>query len=296
MASEVRTHRLESSGRPAIRDAAHDRRCPDRACNRAPRDQELRRHPQDGASQWAISCDGTADMARLRPAAHRLKSFKFSTGADFVPKFRDIVALYVAGLSAPCGSLSSRKSRRSHPMSHMRPRRARCRRHDYNAMPLHHCLPPSTLPSAASSASAIAIAHRGSVSFSVRSKPLFQTIWTVHLVLDDYAAHKAGLIRSWLAKTKLASSNKFIVSPSATSIGVRRRYVPKFVSFIEHHDADSGHYNGSNERRTSQRDRTRLRLQSVSQGLNSTNLLFRTTRFHHRSTPASNFEIGFSRP
>ena len=40
---------------------------------------------------------GTADMARLRPASHRLETFKLSTDPDFVAKVRDVVGYsYVA--------------------------------------------------------------------------------------------------------------------------------------------------------------------------------------------------------
>src|SRR5256886_12894054 len=114
---------------------------------------------------------------------HRIETFKLSTDPDFVVKVRDVVGLYVSPPEHAVVLCVDEKSQiqaldRSQPMLPMRPGQAARRSHDYK----RHgtiSLPPSTSQPAGSSASVTgAIAPKSSASFSMRSKPLFQTIWT----------------------------------------------------------------------------------------------------------------------
>jgi transposase len=111
---------------------------------------------------------------------HRLETFKLSTDPDFVAKVRNIVGLYVAPPERAIVLCVDEKAQiqaldRSQPML---PRR-RAGVTTTSATAPHRCLPPLTSQPAGLSASVTgAIAPKSSASSSMRSKPLFQTIWT----------------------------------------------------------------------------------------------------------------------
>ena len=113
---------------------------------------------------------------------HRLETFKLSTDPDFVAKVRDIVGLYVAPPERAIVLCVDEKSQiqaldRSQPILPMRPGQAeRAVATTTSAMAPPRCLPPLTCnrPGDRQVLTA-AIAPQSSASFSMRSKPLFQT-------------------------------------------------------------------------------------------------------------------------
>ena len=136
-----------------------------------------------GAS-GAVSLDSTAQRALAR---------RMAASAGFAPMpdlrlrsphstFATFVGLYVA---PPSVAILVDESRRSglrpcrSPADAAAGRRRRAVVTTTSATAPHRCLPPSTSQPAGSSASVTgAIAPKSSASFSMRSKPLFQTIWT----------------------------------------------------------------------------------------------------------------------
>ena len=113
---------------------------------------------------------------------HRLETFKLSTDPDFVAKVRDVVGLYVAPPERAIVLCVDEKSQiqaldRSQPMLPMRPRQVERRSHDYKRHGTTSLFAASISQPVGSSASATgAIAPKSSVSFSIRSKPLFLAI------------------------------------------------------------------------------------------------------------------------
>src|SRR4051794_38059559 len=115
---------------------------------------------------------------------HRLETFKLSTDRDFVAKVRDVVGLYVAPPERAIVLCVDEKSQiqaldRSQPMFPMRPGQAARRSHDYKRHGVTSLFAALDIATGRVMASAMdAIAPRSFASFSMRSKPLFQTIWT----------------------------------------------------------------------------------------------------------------------
>lgn len=137
---------------------------------------------------------------------HRMETFKLSTDPNFVPKVRDVVGLY---LSPPANAIVlcvDEKSQiqaldRSQPMLPMRPGQAARRTHDYT----RHGT--TTLFAALDIATGQVIgkcyARHRAVEFrkflnevEARIPPGLE----VHLVMDNYATHKAPPVRDWLAR------------------------------------------------------------------------------------------------
>src|SRR6516165_4768733 len=114
---------------------------------------------------------------------HRMETFKLSTDPDFVAKVRDVVGLYVAPPERAIVLCVDEKSQiqaldRSQPMFPMRPGQAARRSHDYKRHGTTSLFAALDIATGRVMASAMgAIAPQSSVSFSMRSKPLFQTIW-----------------------------------------------------------------------------------------------------------------------
>ena len=193
---------------------------------------------------------------------HRLETFKLSTDPDFVAKVRDVVGLYVTPPEHAIVLCVDEKSQiqaldRSQPMLPMRPGQPARRSHDYK----RHGT--TSLFAALDIATGQVIGkcfrrHRAAEfrRFLDAIEANVPTGLDVHLVMDNYATHKAPLIRNWLAKrprwhvhlTPTSSSwlnqvERFFALLTERQI---RRSVHKSVAdlqsditaFIAHHNAD----------------------------------------------------------
>lgn len=137
---------------------------------------------------------------------HRLETFKLSTDPDFVAKVRDVVGLYVSPPEHAVVLCVDEKSQiqaldRSQPMLPMRPGQPARRSHDYT----RHGT--TSLFAALDIATGRVIGkcygrHRAAEfrKFLDEIEAAVPTDLDVHLVMDNYATHKAPLIRKWLAK------------------------------------------------------------------------------------------------
>lgn len=137
---------------------------------------------------------------------HRLETFKLSTDPDFVAKVRDVVGLYVSPPEHAVVLCVDEKSQiqaldRSQPMLPMRPGQPARRSHDYT----RHGT--TALFAALDIATGRVIGkcygrHRAAEfrKFLDEIEAAVPTDLDVHLVMDNYATHKAPLIRKWLAK------------------------------------------------------------------------------------------------
>ena len=138
---------------------------------------------------------------------HRSETFKLSTDPLFVEKVRDIVGLYLAPPERALVLCVDEKSQiqaldRTQPLLPMRPGQVERHTHDYT-QPRHHlavCGPrhrhgrgdrPLLSQASLERVPQVPRPDRGSCSRRTRD---------VHLVMDNYATHKTGLIRDWLAK------------------------------------------------------------------------------------------------
>jgi transposase len=134
---------------------------------------------------------------------HRMETFKLSTDPDFVAKVRDVVGLYVAPPQHAVVLCVDEKSQiqaldRSQPMLPGQPAR---RSHDYT----RHGT--TSLFAALDIATGKVIGkcyarHRASEfrKFLDEIEAVVPRNLDVHLVMDNYATHKAPAIRNWLAK------------------------------------------------------------------------------------------------
>jgi transposase len=139
---------------------------------------------------------------------HRLETFKLSTDPDFVAKVRDVVGLYVSPPQHAVVLCVDEKSQiqaldRSQPMLPLRPGQAARRSHDYT----RHGT--TSLFAALDIATGRVIGqcyprHRASEfrRFLDEIESAVPADLDVHLVMDNYATHKAPLIRDWLAKRR----------------------------------------------------------------------------------------------
>lgn len=137
---------------------------------------------------------------------HRLETFKLSTDPDFVAKVRDVVGLYVSPPEHAVVLCVDEKSQiqaldRSQPMLPMRPGQPARRSHDYT----RHGT--TSLFAALDIATGRVIGkcygrHRAAEfrKFLDEIEAAVPADLDVHLVMDNYATHKAPLIRKWLAK------------------------------------------------------------------------------------------------
>ena len=193
---------------------------------------------------------------------HRLETFKLSTDPDFVAKVRDVVGLYVSPPAHALVLCVDEKSQiqaldRSQPMLPLRPGQPARRSHDYT----RHGT--TSLFAALDIATGHVIGkcyprHRASEfrHFLDEIEAAVPSGLDVHLVMDNYATHKAPLVRSWLAKrprwhvhlTPTSSSwlnqvERFFALLTERQL---RRGIHRSVTalqdaisrFIEHHNAD----------------------------------------------------------
>jgi transposase len=194
---------------------------------------------------------------------HRLETFKLSTDPDFVAKVRDVVGLYVSPPQHAVVLCVDEKSQiqaldRSQPMLPMRPGQPARRSHDYR----RHGT--TSLFAALDIATGKIIGKCYSRHRAAEFRKFLDEIEAavpcdldVHLVMDNYATHKAPLIRNWLAKrprwhvhlTPTSSSwlnqvERFFALLTDKKIrrGIYRSVQAlraDIISFISQHNADS---------------------------------------------------------
>ena len=137
---------------------------------------------------------------------HRMETFKLSTDPNFVAKVRDVVGLYVSPPAHAVVLCVDEKSQiqaldRSQPMTPMRPGQPARRSHDYK----RHGT--TSLFAALDIATGRVIGkcyprHRAAEfrRFLDEIEAAVPRDLDVHLVMDNYATHKAPLVRDWLIK------------------------------------------------------------------------------------------------
>src|ERR1700674_682111 len=193
---------------------------------------------------------------------HRLETFKLSTDPDFVAKVRDVVGLYVSPPAHAIVLCVDEKSQiqaldRSQPMLPMRPGQPARRSHDYK----RHGT--TSLFAALDIATGRVIGKCYSRHRAIEFRKFLDEIETavpadldVHLVIDNYATHKAPLIRNWFNRrprwhmhlTPTSSSwvnqvERFfaLLTERQMRRGIHRNVVAlkgAITVFIEQHNAD----------------------------------------------------------
>ena len=134
---------------------------------------------------------------------HRLESFKLSTDPDFVAKVRDVVGLYVSPPAHAVVLCVDEKSQiqaldRSQPMLPMRPGQPARRSHDYKRHGTTSLF--AALDIATGRVIGKCYARHRAVEFRKFLDEIEAAVpadLDVHLVIDNYATHKAPLIRNW---------------------------------------------------------------------------------------------------
>ena len=137
----------------------------------------------------------------LRP--HRLETFKLSTDPDFVTKVRDVVGLYVSPPAHAVVLCIDEKSQiqaldRSQPMLPMRPGQPARRSHDYKRHGTTSLF--AALDIATGRVIGKCYARHRAIEFRKFLDEIEAAVpagFDVHLVIDNYATHKAPLIRNW---------------------------------------------------------------------------------------------------
>jgi transposase len=134
---------------------------------------------------------------------HRLESFKLSTDPDFVAKVRDVVGLYVSPPARAVVLCVDEKSQiqaldRSQPMLPMRPGQPARRSHDYKRHGTTSLF--AALDIATGRVIGKCYARHRAIEFRKFLDEIEAAVpadLDVHLVIDNYATHKAPLIRNW---------------------------------------------------------------------------------------------------
>ena len=137
---------------------------------------------------------------------HRSGSFKLSTDPLFVDKVRDIVGLYLAPPARALVLCVDEKSQiqaldRTQPLLPMRPGQIERRTHDYKRHGTTSLF--AALDIATGSVIGRCFPKHRSVEFRTFLDQIEAAVpkdLEVHLVMDNYATHKTGIIRDWLAK------------------------------------------------------------------------------------------------
>jgi len=137
---------------------------------------------------------------------HRSDSFKLSTDPLFVDKVRDIVGLYLAPPAHALVLCVDEKSQiqaldRTQPLLPMRPGQIERRTHDYKRHGTTSLF--AALDIATGSVIGRCFPKHRSVEFRTFLDQIEATVpkdLDVHLVMDNYATHKTGIIRDWLVK------------------------------------------------------------------------------------------------
>jgi transposase len=134
---------------------------------------------------------------------HRLETFKLSTDPDFVAKVRDVVGLYVSPPAHAVVLCVDEKSQiqaldRSQPMLPMRPGQPARRSHDYKRHGTTSLF--AALDIATGRVIGKCYARHRAIEFRKFLDEIEAAVpagLDVHLVIDNYATHKAPLIRNW---------------------------------------------------------------------------------------------------
>jgi transposase len=137
---------------------------------------------------------------------HRLETFKLSTDPDFVAKVRDVVGLYVSPPAHAIVLCVDEKSQiqaldRSQPMLPMRPGQPARRSHDYKRHGTTSLF--AALDIATGRVIGKCYPRHRAVEFRKFLDEIEDAVpadLDVHLVVDNYATHKAPLIRNWFAR------------------------------------------------------------------------------------------------
>jgi transposase len=135
---------------------------------------------------------------------HRLETFKLSTDPDFVAKVRDVVGLYVSPPAHAIVLCVDEKSQiqaldRSQPMLPMRPGQPARRSHDYTRHGTTSLF--AALDIATGRVIGKCYGRHRAVEFRKFLDEIEAAVPTdldVHLVIDNYATHKAPTVRNWL--------------------------------------------------------------------------------------------------
>jgi transposase len=139
-------------------------------------------------------------------APHRLRRFKLSRDPDFVPKLRDVVGLYVDPPAHAVGLPVDEKSQiqaldRTQPGLPMKPGRTGTLTHDYK----RHGT--TTLFAALNVLDGTVIGrcmqrhrHQEFIRFLNAVETAVPVGKAVHVILDNYAAHKQPKVLAWLAR------------------------------------------------------------------------------------------------
>ena len=137
---------------------------------------------------------------------HRLETFKVSTDPDFVAKVRDVVGLYVSPPTHAIVLCVDEKSQiqaldRSQPMLPMRPGQPARRSHDYKRHGTTSLF--AALDIATGRVIGKCYPRHRAVEFRKFLDEIEAAVPTgldVHLVIDNYATHKAPVVRNWFAR------------------------------------------------------------------------------------------------
>jgi len=193
---------------------------------------------------------------------HRLETFKLSTDPDFVAKVRDVVGLYVSPPAHAIVLCVDEKSQiqaldRSQPMLPMRPGQPARRSHDYKRHGTTSLF--AALDIATGQVIGKCYGRHRAVEFRKFLDEIEAAVPTdldVHLVIDNYATHKAPTVRNWLNRrprwhvhlTPTSSSwlnqvERFFALLTERQIrrGIHRSVAAlksAITNFIEQHNAD----------------------------------------------------------
>lgn len=137
---------------------------------------------------------------------HRMETFKLSTDPNFVAKVRDVVGLYVSPPAHAVVLCVDEKSQiqaldRSQPMLPMRPGQPARRSHDYTRHGTTSLF--AALDIATGRVIGKCYPRHRAVEFRRFLNEIEAAVprdLDVHLVMDNYATHKAPLVRDWLVR------------------------------------------------------------------------------------------------
>lgn len=137
---------------------------------------------------------------------HRYETFKLSTDPDFVAKVRDVVGLYMAPPDRAMVLCVDEKSQiqaldRSQPMLPMRPGQVERRSHDYKRHGTTALF--AALDIATGRIIGKCFARHRATEFRHFLDEVEASVprdLDIHLVMDNYATHKAPVVKAWLLK------------------------------------------------------------------------------------------------
>jgi transposase len=137
---------------------------------------------------------------------HRVETFKLSTDPDFVAKVRDVVGLYIAPPDRAVVLCVDEKSQiqaldRTQPLLPMRPGQVERRSHDYTRHGTTSLFAALDIATGRVIGKCFA-RHRAAEfrRFLDAVEAHVPADVDVHLVMDNYATHKAPTVRNWLLK------------------------------------------------------------------------------------------------